>query len=384
MENHIENISDLERRITVSIPAKEVDGKTTEKLNQVCKKAKLPGFRPGKIPFSIAKRRFGNGTRQEVISDLINSTYKEILDKNELNPAGFPKIEIEETDFNQPAKYTATFEIYPKVDLKDLKGEKIEKGVTDINQKDVDKVVYDLRKRHATWTEVARKSKNGDQLIIDFEGKINGEIFEGGSAKDFKFELGSNMMLEDMETPLIGKQAGDEVNLSLEFPKDYHGVSVAGKKAEFHVIVHKVLESKLAELGSDLFKKIGISTEKEEDFLKEVRSNMEKRLEHASSMKLKSEIVDRLLSLNPLKLPKVLVENEINRAKQRFGQERGIDSNKLPDSLKKRFEEEAKRAVHTSLLLSEISKKEKIKPDLQRVKLKISDIANFGIGRSDF
>ena len=182
-------------------------------------------------------------------------------------------------------------------------------------------------------------------------------------------------MLEDMETPLIGKQAGDEVNLSLEFPKDYHGVSVAGKKAEFHVIVHKVLESKLAELGSDLFKKIGISTEKEEDFLKEVRSNMEKRLEHASSMKLKSEIVDRLLSLNPLKLPKVLVENEINRAKQRFGQERGIDSNKLPDSLKKRFEEEAKRAVHTSLLLSEISKKEKIKPDLQRVKLKISDIA---------
>lgn len=379
MEFTVENISNLERRIKVSIPAIEIDTKTEKKLNELTKKVKLQGFRPGKVPLSVVKQRFGKDARQEILADAIQTSYFEVLDKEKLRPAGQPKIEPQESDFGKPLEYVATFEVYPEIKLHSLAGVKVEKLKSEVTDKNLDDMLERLRKQRAEWKEVKRAAKTGDQLEIDFEGSIKGEKFEGGSSKNFKLELGVGSMLEGFEKPLIGAKAGDEVELKVKFPKDYHGKDVAGKKAEFVVKVHKISESKLPEVNAKFLEQMGIKKGGIEELRKKMRTNMEQQLAQAETKKFKDKVMDKLLKLNPIEVPKVLVENEIARlqqqAKQQFIQYTGRKEADVPDLPREEFAENAKKRVTLGLLLAKMVEQDNLKADPAKVKAKIEELA---------
>lgn len=380
MEISIEKISNLERRISISIPAEEIDKKAIQKLENMKGKVKLPGFRPGKVPLSVVKQRFGDSARNEVIADVIRDSYFEALQKENLHPAGQPKIEPSLSKFGEPLNYTATLEILPEITSIKMEKVKIEKLSADVTDKDVEEMLQKLLKQHAAWNEVERGATNGDQMLIDFEGKINNETFQGGSAKDFKFELGSGMMLKDFEEALISAKAGDVKKFKIKFPKDYTDPNVAGKKADFEVTVHKVLAPELPKLDQDFFAKVGVKEGGEEALRAELRKNMQYQLEQAINNRFKNKLIDKLLEFNPIELPKILVDNEIARlqrhTKQQFAQYiRESSAEKLPDLPREELEKPAERNIRLALLSGKIIDQQDIKADPNAVRAKVEELA---------
>lgn len=382
MKISVESISNLERKIKVVIPAEEIDNKTMQRLEKLTKTVKLHGFRPGKIPLSVVKQRFGDSVRQEVIEDAIQSSYIEALIKENLKPAGPPHVAPSVSKFGEPLKYAATFEVYPEITLVGLDKVKIKKDISKINDQDVDNMLQKLRKQYAEWKEADEPSKVGDRLTIDFDGTIKGKVFKGNSGKDFEFELGTGTMLPDFEGPLEGVKKGETVRLKLKFPKNYSNAEIANKKAEFVVKIHKVLTAELPEVNEDFCKKVGIKDGKETSLKNELRKNMQHQLEQTLESKFKNKIFNKLLELNSFEIPNVLVDNEIGRlqakAKQQFAQYFGkkIDEMpEMPDFPKEEFEKEARERVSLGLILAEAIKKYDIKVDDSRVKERVRALA---------
>ncbi len=381
MKVTVENVSSLERRITVSIPAKDIDAKTEKKLKELGKTAKLAGFRPGKVPFDVIKQRYGDSARADVIGDEIQASYIETLTKEKLQPAGQPNIDTKKSKFGEPLEYTATFEVYPEIKLQELQGQKLEKVKATVTDKDVDSMLEKLRKQRAEWVETKNAAKIGDQAVIDFEGKIKGELFEGGSSKDYKFELGAGAMLEDFDKGVQGSKAGDTVNVKVKFPKDYHGKDVAGKTADFTITVHKVLESQIPEIDEKFLKDFEVKKGGLTELKKKIRDNMEKQLGQTIERKFKDKVIEKLLELNTIELPKALVDNEIQhlqqQTKQQFMQYTGQDNaDNLPDLPREQFEDEAKKRVSLGLVLSEVIQQRKLKVDPKKLKDKVADFAS--------
>ncbi len=370
MEVSVEKTSNLERRIKVTIPAEEIDQKTNKKLQELSGKVKLPGFRPGKVPMTVVKQRYGDSARQEIIADSIRDSYLEILKKENLRPAGQPQIQPNKSKFGDPLEYIATLEVLPEIKLANMEGVKIEKLTSEVTDQDLENMLQKLLKQHAKWNEVEREAQNGDNLIIDFEGKIKGEVFKGGSSKDFKFELGAGMMLKDFETPLAGHKAGESIEFKLKFPKNYTDGNVAGKKADFTVKVHKVLEPKLPEINAEFLKKVGITEGSEKALRDGLRKNMQLQLERAINSQFRNKLIDKLLELNPVEIPKVMLESEIRRlqqqAQQQFAQ---YTVNSLA------VEDTAKRRVSLGLISSKIIEELKLKADPKQVKAKLEELA---------
>lgn len=372
MEVEVEKISKLERRIKVSIPAQDIDDKTYKKLQKLAGKVKLAGFRPGKVPFSVIKQRFGDSTRQEVITDVIENSYFQILKEKNLKPAGSPHIEPSKSEFGEPLNYTIKLEVLPEFTLVDMKGVEVEKLMCEITDQDVENMLQKFLKQYAEWNEVDRLAQLGDQLVIDFEGKIKKKPFKGGSGKEFRFELGSGAMLSDFEEPLLGTKAGEIIKFKVKFPKDYSDADVAGKKAEFEVKVNKVLEAVLPQLDDKFFEKIGIKEGGERELRAKLRDNMRRQLEFSINTQFKNKLIEKLLDLNPIELPNILVDNEIRRLQNHFQRQLGKNS-ALPS--REEFEETARKNVAIGLILNEIIKKEQIKVDSERVKARIESLA---------
>jgi trigger factor len=373
VEVKVENISKLGRRIKVAIPAQDIDDKTVKRLQKLTNKVKLAGFRPGKVPFSMIKQRFGNSTRQEVIADLIENSYFEILKEKNLKPAGPPHIEPSESEFGEPLKYTVELEVLPEFALVDMEGVEVEKLVSEVTDQDVENMLQKLLKQYAQWSEVDCAAQLGDQLVIDFEGKIKKKPFKGGSGTDFRFELGTGAMLSDFEKPLLGAKAGEIIKFKIKFPKDYSDTNVAGKKADFEVKVHKILTAVLPKLDDKFFEKIGIKEGGERELRTKLRENMKQQLDFSINAQFKNKLIDKLLELNPIELPNVLVDNEIRRLQNRSQQQLGENSPSLP---KEKFEEIARKNVAIGLILNEIIKEHQIKVDSERVKARIESFAS--------
>ncbi|NIP29347.1 MAG: trigger factor, partial [Candidatus Dadabacteria bacterium] len=300
-------------------------------------------------------------------------SYFEILKEKNLRPAGPPHIEPSESKFGEPLEYTMKLEVLPEFTLADMKKVKVEKLVSKVTDQDVETMVQKLLKQFAEWNEVDRAAQIGDQLVIDFEGKIKGNIFKGGSSKDFRFELGVGAMLNDFEKPLIGTKAGEIVKFKIKFPKNYSDANVAGKKADFEVKIHKISEAKLPELDKDFFEKIGVKEGGEQELRAKLRNNMEQQLDFTLNAQFKNKLIDKLLEMNPIELPNVLVTSEIhrlqNQAKQRFGE----NSPLLPE---KEFEETARKNVGIGLILNKFIEEQQIKVDSERVKAKIESLVS--------
>ncbi|MCQ4270344.1 trigger factor [Pseudomonas kuykendallii] len=375
MQVSVESTSALERRMTIGVPAERIETEVNKRLQQTASRAKVAGFRPGKVPMSVIRQRYESAARQEALGDLIQSTFYEAIVEQKLNPAGAPAVEPKVFEKGKDLEYVATFEIFPEFQVASFDNVEIERLQADVADSDVDNMLDILRKQNTSFENVDRAAENGDQLNIDFVGKLDGEAFAGGSAKGTALVLGSGRMIPGFEDALVGVKAGEERVITPTFPADYQNLDLAGKTAEFTVTVNSVAAPKLPELNDAFFALFGIKEGGLEGFRTEVRKNMERELRQAIKSKVKNQVMEALLASNPVEVPKALVSNEIDRlraqAVQQFGS--NIKADQLPAEL---FEEQAKRRVLLGLVVAEVVKQFELKPDEARVREMIQEMAS--------
>ncbi|AYF86170.1 trigger factor [Pseudomonas sp. JS3066] len=375
MQVSVESTSALERRMTIGVPAERVEDEVTKRLQQTARRAKVAGFRPGKVPMSVIRQRFEDSARQEVLGDLIQSSFYEAVVEQKLNPAGAPAVEPKVFEKGKDLEYIATFEVFPEFQVAGFEGIAIERLQAEVGDSDVDNMLDVLRKQNTRFEAVERAAENGDQLNIDFVGKIDGEAFAGGTAKGTPLVLGSGRMIPGFEEALVGVKAGEERVINPTFPADYQNLDLAGKTAEFTVTVNSVSAPQLPELNDEFFSLFGIKEGGLEGFRTEVRKNMERELRQATKSKVKNQVMDGLLAANPVEVPKALIGNEVNRLRVQAVQQFGgnINPEQLPAEL---FEEQAKRRVVLGLIVAEVVKQFELKPDEARVRELIEEMAS--------
>ncbi|MWV16948.1 trigger factor [Pseudomonas sp. L-22-4S-12] len=375
MQVSVESTSALERRMTIGVPAERVETEVTKRLQQTARRAKVAGFRPGKVPMSVIRQRYEDSARQEALGDLIQATFYEAIVEQKLNPAGAPAVEPKSFEKGKDLEYVAIFEVIPEIQVAGLEGIAIERLQAEVGDADVDNMLEILRKQNTRFEAAERAAENGDQLNIDFVGKVDGEVFAGGSAKGTQLVLGSGRMIPGFEEALVGVKAGEERVITPTFPADYQNLELAGKTAEFSVTVNSVSAPQLPELNDEFFAQFGVKEGGIDGFRAEVRKNMERELRQAIKSKVKSQVMEGLLAANPVEVPKALIGNEVNRLRVQAVQQFGgnIKPDQLPAEL---FEEQAKRRVSLGLLVAEVVKQFELKPDDARVREVIEEMAS--------
>lgn len=380
MHISVEALKGLERKITVSIPSNELEEAINSRYNALSSTAKIKGFRPGKVPLSELKKRFANSVLVEAADQLVKKTLPQALEQNELVPAGMPKIEPEKLENGQDFTYSATFEIYPKIEISPLNGKEIERITADVTDNDVDEMIAKLRDQHKTWNEVNRASQDGDSLEIDFVGYVNGEPFEGGKAENFTVVLGSGSMIPGFESGLIGREKGQEFDLDVTFPEDYGHKELAGKAAQFKITVKKISEGELPALDESFAQKFNINEGGFEALKADIKENMLRELDKRLSSMNRERVFDAFLSANTFDVPAALIDNEIGHLKHEmyhriFGHEHRANE-KIPDFPRELFEAQAKRRVQLGLLFSEFVKANNLTADTTRVDAMIEKLAS--------
>ncbi|NNF51899.1 MAG: trigger factor [Gammaproteobacteria bacterium] len=371
----VESVSNLERRMKVQVPAAKIEDQVDSRLRSVGKSAKLKGFRPGKVPMNVLRQHYGPQVRQEVLSEVIQSTYSEAIGKENLRPAGGPKIEASKVIQGEDLEYTATFEVYPEISIGGLDKIKVERPSADVEESDVDDMIEKLRRQKASWEVVERAAQAPDRVVIDFEGRVDGEVFDGGVAKEAPVELGAGKMLPDFEAGLEGICADDEREIKVCFPDDYQASELAGKDAVFTVKAHKVEAQKLPELDAEFCKAFGVDEGGIDTLRKEVRANMQRELGEAVRGKVKAQLMEGLLEQNKIDLPKALVDEEIDKMQQEmFGGK--IPDEKRAELPRQPFEEQAGKRVALGLLLGEIVRTEQLEVDQERLREKVGELAS--------
>ena len=369
MQVSVESTSALERRMTVGVSVERIETEVNKRLQQTARRAKVPGFRPGKVPMSVIRQRYEDAARQEALGDLIQSTFYEAVVEQKLNPAGAPAVEPKSFEKGKDLEYVATFEVFPEFTVGGFESIAIERLQADVADADVDNMLEILRKQNTRFEAAERAAENGDQR------KIDGEAFAGGSAKGTQLVLGSGRMIPGFEDALVGAKAGEERVINPTFPADYQNLDLAGKTAEFTVTVNSIAAPQLPELNDDFFALFGVKEGGLEGFRAEVRKNMERELRQAIKSKVKNQVMDGLLAANPIEVPKALISNEVNRLRVQAVQQFGgnLKPEQLPAEL---FEEQAKRRVVLGLVVAEVVKQCELKPDDARVREMIQEMAS--------
>lgn len=377
MQVSVETTSGLERLVTVSVPAERIDQDVNKRIQQTARTVRIDGFRPGKVPVKVVKQRYGKGIREEVLGQVVQETFYQAVQQEELNPAGGPAIEVTKDSEGDNFEYTAKFEVYPQVELADYSAVEIEKNTAEVTDADLDQMIETLRKQQASWGDVERAAADGDRVRIDFEGFVDGEAFDGGKGEGMDLVLGSNTMIPGFETGLVGVKAGDETELNVTFPENYQAENLKGKDAVFKVQVTSVSEQELAELNEEFFAKFGLEEKTEDAFRVEVRKNMARELNQALKMKLKDQVFGKLIEINGIDVPTALVDGEIdNQRRQAVQQFAGPDSDMDPNTLpKEMFQEQSVRRVTIGLLIQEVIKANELVADDARVRSTLEEMA---------
>ena len=375
MQVSVENTSALERRMTIAVPAERVENEVNKRLQQTAKRAKIAGFRPGKVPMNVIRQRFEADARQEAFGDLVQASFYEAIVEQKLNPAGAPAVEPKSFEKGKDLEFVAIFEVFPEFTVAGLESINVERLSAEVADADLDKMLEVLRKQNTRFEAVERAAQNDDQVNIDFVGKVDGEVFAGGSAKGTPLVLGSGRMIPGFEEGLVGAKAGEERVVNVTFPEDYQNLDLAGKAAEFTITVNSVAAPVLPELNEEFFAQFGIKESTLEGFRTEVRKNMERELRQAIKTKVKNQVMDGLLAANPIEVPKALLENEVNRLRVQAVQQFGgnIKPDQLPAEL---FTEQAKRRVVLGLIVAEVVKQFELKPDDAKVREMIEEMAS--------
>ena len=373
MQVSVESGEGLERKLTIQIPAETVDKEVESRLSSMRSRVKIDGFRPGKVPLSVVKKQYGASVMQEVVGEVMQNTLRDAVMQESLNPAGNPTIEPTSMEPGKPLEYTATFEVYPEIELIDCAKLEVERTTADVTAADVDIMIETLVKQRTSYEVVERASKDGDQMIIDFDGSVDGVQFEGGQADGVPVVLGSSSMIPGFEEELEDKSANDEFSFNVNFPDDYHAENLKGKKATFATKVISVLEPKTPEVDDEFAKSFGIEDGSIEALKSDIKANMERELRNKLQEVLKKDVMDKLLEANDVQVPKALIDQEAENLQKQMMESGNLQGGmSLPKEL---FEGEAKRRVGLGLVIGEVIKKADIKPEADKVTAKIQDIA---------
>ncbi len=373
MQVTVESTGALERRMRVELPGERIEQEINSRLKTVGRTVKLKGFRPGKVPAKVVKQRYGKAVRKEVLSELMQKSYTDAVMQENLNPAGGPKIETEDNEDDSNFAYVATFEIMPKVELKDLDKITVEIPEVTIAESDMDDMILRLRRQKATWEEVDRKSDDGDKVVVDFNGTLKGEEFEGGKGTEVPVILGQAQMLPDFEKALFGIKAGDEKTFKVKFPKDYHAEELNGKKVDFAIKVHRVEEEVLPPLDDSLADAFEVKEGGLKKFLDDVKENMEREAEQKLKGDVREQIMNALLESNPLEIPNTLKQQEAHSMQHDAMQRMGVeDHDKAPPI--ENFSEMAEKRVQLSLLIGQLITDQSLTVDADKVRERVEEM----------
>jgi trigger factor len=375
MQVSLESVQGLEKRMTVEVPAEQVEKAVEQRIQRMARSVRLDGFRPGKAPLRVVRQRFGEQARREAYGDLIESSFQQAATQENLRVVAQPKIELRNAE-GGALGYVATFEVMPEVTLSDLSGAVIRRPTASVQDSDVDVMIENLRRQRTSWIEVERPAREGDTVQISFKGMVDGEAFPGGSADHVPLTLGSGSMIPGFESGLVGMSNGEVRTLDVSFPADYRVASLAGKPAAFEVTVHRVNEGRLPDLDEAFVRSFGVADGAVESLRADVRANMERELDQRLETALKERVMNLLMDRNPVDVPAAMVAEEAQRLRDqakgdltRAGHSSALD---LPLSL---FEEQARRRVWLGLLVGEVIRSHGLKVDSERVRRKIERLA---------
>lgn len=380
MQVSVETLKGLERKVTVSVPTEKVEEEVSLRLRNLARKAKVDGFRPGKVPMHVVENRFSDSVREEVAREMVQSTLFAALQEKELIPAGSPLVEPEQVESGKDFKYTAVFEIFPEIKISELNQEEIEVISAAVKDADVDDMLEKLREQNKEWHEVSRAAATGDKVVIDFKGFLGDEPFEGGEAQGHEMILGSASMIPGFEEGIVGGKHGKPFDIKVTFPADYGHKDLAGKEATFKITIQKIMEGKLPALDEDFATKFNIKKGGVDALRKDIKENMVRELDRRVSSMNREKIFEKLMSINSFDLPLALIDKEIENLKhdmyhRLFGHEHS-ENEQIPDFPRELFEEQAKRRVHLGLLFSEYVTKHELKADSARVDAMIEKFAS--------
>lgn len=378
MQASLETLSTLERRLKVAVPVNQINNEVESRLKRLQRTVKLHGFRPGKVPMKVVVQQYGPQVRQEVLGDTVERTFGEAVREKNLRVAGYPKIEAKPAaEAEAEFEFTATFEVFPEIGLGDLSGVGIERPAVTVGEAEVDKTIEVLRKQRTRYEGVDRAAANGDAVVIDYAGSIDGTPFDGGSAQGQSIVLGEGRLLPDFEAALIGMRAGESKSFDLVFPADYHGAEVAGKKAVFEVTLHKVQEQILPAVDAEFAKTLGVDDGSLERMRTDVRANLEREVKRRVQARVKDQALKTLLETSTLEVPKALIDMEIERLMSQMAENlrgRGMKPEQM-NMPREAFEPEAKRRVSIGLVLNELVRQKGIKAQPEQVKTLILEYA---------
>lgn len=377
MQVSVETTSGLERRLTVTVEESKINDAVQSRLKDMTKTVKLKGFRAGKVPLKVVAQHYASQVRQEIVGDVLQSSFYEAVGQEKLRPAGTPKFEPKEMSVGKGLEYIATFEVYPEIKLAPLEQQVVEKPVCEISDSDIDAMIENIRKQNVEWESAEKAAEEGDQLSIDFKGMIDGEVFEGGEGKDMNVEIGAGRMIAGFEEGLKGASANDDLSLNLTFPENYQAKELAGKAAVFEVHVNSVSIAKLPEINADFAKKLGVESADLDKMREEISNNMRRELDAKIKSRTKESVMEALLQVNKIDVPGSLVESESEvLAKQMMqnlsNQGMAQSDLKLGPEM---FREQAERRVKLGLVMSEVVKQNDIKVDPDKVRAMIDEIA---------
>lgn len=380
MEVSVEQTGTLERSVNVSVPAEVVAGRIAAQLRKIGSNAKVDGFRKGKVPTAILEERYGFQARQDVYDDLFKETYVKALQEEDLEPASGPSIKSMENNEGEAFTYVATFEVYPDVTLK-LDGIEVSRPVGEVKDEDVDVMVSELRGQRKEWVAKDGASAEGDQVIADFVGKLDGEDFDGNQGEDVQIELGAGGFLPDFETGLTGVKTGDETSFDVNFPDDYHAEMLQGKTVVFTATVKAVNTGEMPELDDEFVKSFGIFEGGVDQLREQLGQHMEREMNQAGDARVKEELLEKIVDDHAgLELPKAMIEQEMQSLQQEFYQNMGInvaevDEDDLPEVPLDDLTQQAIRRVTLGLVFRTIIREQKIQPDPVRIEGALLQVA---------
>ena len=349
----------------MALEAGDIERQVDERLKKLAKNARMPGFRPGKVPLKLIQQTYGSQVRSEVLSDAVQKSFTDVVKEAKLRVAGYPRIE-RKTDF----EFSATFEIYPEVKVGDLGAATVERPQVTVDDAAVDKTIEILRKQRTRYEPAERPARDGDRLTVDFGGTIDGAEFPGGKGENFVFTLGEGRMLPEFESAARGMSPGEAKTFALAFPADYHGKEVAGKTASFAMTVKKIDEPRVPELDAEFAKSLGVTDGDVAKMRAEVRANVEREVKKRIEGRVKDQALQALLGATPLEVPKSLIAMEATSMAERAVADlksRGVDPQQVPLN-QQAFEETARRRVALGLVIAELARAESLQPKPAQVR----------------
>ena len=369
--------SGLERRLEVAVPAARVAGEVDTRLKSLARSVRLKGFRPGKAPFAVVRQQFASQVQSEVVSDLLQQSFSEAVTQEKLRPAGGPRIESLSADPGADLRYAAVFEVLPEITLAPLESLAIERPEASITPADLDAMIESMRRQRPTFTPVERAAQDTDQVTVDFEGRVAGETFQGGTGSGVRFVMGAGRMLAEFDAGLKGAKAGETRNVTVNFPDNYGSKDVAGKLAVFAVTVQKVEEQGLPTIDDEFCASFGVKEGGLAKLREDVRENMEHELAQAIRGKVRLAVLDALHSANPIEVPRAMVDEQVQALSLEAARRMGIqDASQLPK--RDVFEQSARRRVVLGLIIGEIIRINDMKVERERVNSRLAEtVSNY-------